>query len=192
MDGSYLADPLTFLVQVLLGAYALALMLRFLLQLTRADFHNPVSQFLVKVTTPLLRPLRRVIPGYRGLDTASLVAVWAVKSLEVLLLLLLAGAAVNPFAALLWSLPEILELCFDILLFAILIQVILSWVSPGGYNPAASLIDSLTAPVMNPLRRLVPPIGGLDLSPMVAVVGLILLEKLLLPPVRLLVSTPFR
>ena len=192
MDGNYLTTPLVFLVQVLFGAYALVLMLRFLLQLTRADFHNPVSQFLVKATTPVLHPVRRFVPGYRGIDTASLVVVWVVKSLELLLVILLTGIVANPLLAFLWALPEILELFIDVFLFAILIQVILSWVNRGGYNPAASLIDSLTAPLMRPLRRRIPPMGGLDFSPMIAIIGLMVLKMLLLPPVQLLVSTPFK
>lgn len=192
MDGSYLTNPLVFLVQVLFGVYALALMLRFLLQLTRADFHNPVSQFLVKVTTPVLHPVRRVVPGYRGVDTASLILVWVVKSLELLLIILLTGIGAPPLIAFLWSLPQVVELAVNVFLFAILIQVVLSWINPAGYNPVAALIESLTAPLIMPLRRRLPPMGGLDFSPMVAMIGLVVLKMLLLPPLQALVGTPFR
>ena len=192
MDGSYLTNPVVFLVRVLFGAYALVLMLRFLLQLTRADFHNPVSQFLVKATTPVLHPVRRFVPGYRGIDTASLILVWVVKSLEILLIILLTGIGTSPLIAILWSLPQIVELAINVFLFAILVQVILSWVNPGGYNPVAPLVESLTAPLIVPLRRRLPPMGGLDFSPMVAMIGLVVLKMLLLPPLQVLVGTPFR
>ncbi|MEW8014486.1 MAG: YggT family protein [Candidatus Sedimenticola endophacoides] len=188
MGGGYLTNPLVFLVQVLCGAYALIVMLRFLLQLVRADFHNPVSQFVVRLTTPLLRPMRRVIPAAGRIDTSSLLLAWLVSAIELLLIMLILGRGMQPLAALLGALPLLTQLAIHIFLFSILIQVILSWVG-GGYNPAASVIHSLTEPLLAPARRLLPPIGGLDLSPMAAMVGLVLLEMLLIPPLEALVAT---
>jgi YggT family protein len=184
MDSSYFTNPLVFLVQLVFGLYALVVMLRFLLQVVRADFYNPVSQFIVKVTTPALNPLRKVIPSIGGKDTASLALAWLVLSLELLLTFLILGQGPQPVLSLLLGIPKLLELVINIFLFAILIQVILSWVSPGNYNPAIGVIHSLTEPLLGPARRMIPPVGGIDLSPMLVMVGLYLLQMLLIPPVR--------
>ncbi|WP_456445198.1 YggT family protein [Thiolapillus sp.] len=187
MGGGYLTNPLVFLVQVLFEAYILVVLLRFFLQLTRSDFYNPLSQFIVKVTSPVLVPLRRVIPGMAGMDTAALVLAWALKALELLIVTALSGAGLHPLFAILGAIPGLVELCINIFLYAIIIQAILSWVNPGTYNPAASLLYSFTAPVLRPVQRFIPPVGGLDLSPMAAILGLILLKMLLIPPLQQLV-----
>lgn len=191
MDSTYLTNPAVFLVQTLFGLYILVVMLRFLLQVTRADFYNPISQFVVKVTAPPLRVLRRFIPGVGGIDLASLVLAWLLKTLELMLVLLILGAGTSLLAAFLWAIPELVDLLFNVFLFAILIQVILSWVNPGGYNPAASLLYHFTEPLLGPARRLLPPIGGLDLSPMLVMIGLYLLKMLLIPLLKLLTGSPF-
>lgn len=188
MDSNYLTNPLVFLVQVIFGLYSMVVLLRFLLQVVRADFYNPVSQFIVKVTTPVLKPLRRIIPGIGGLDISSLLLAWIVKTLELLLVLAISGKGLHFVAASLLAIPDLIELTINIFLFAILIQVILSWVGQGGYNPAVSVIYSLTEPLMRPARRIIPPISGLDLSPMVVMVALYLLEMLLIPPVKVLIN----
>jgi len=192
MGNTYLTNPLVFLIQILFGTYTLVVMLRFLLQLVRADFYNPVSQFIVKATSPLLRPLRRLIPSFRGIDMASIVLMWLVKSAELLLIMLVSGRAVNLLAPLALAIPELVGLAIDVFLYAILIQVILSWVNPGGYNPVIGLIDRLTDPLLQPARRVIPAMGGLDLSPMVVMIGLVLLKMLLLPPLQLLTGSLFR
>lgn len=186
----YLANPIVFLIQTLLGLYAAIVALRFLLQWVRADFYNPMSQFIVRVTTPVLRPLRRVVPGYAGLDLASLVLVWLVKTVELAAVALVAGLG-NPLGALVWSIPALVTLFINIFLFAILIQVVLSWVNPDPYNPAVRLLDRLTAPLLEPARRRIPPISGLDLSPMVVMIALVVLEMLLVPPLNALTRSPF-
>jgi YggT family protein len=190
MDRSYLANPAVFLIQTLLGLYALVVMLRFLLQLLRVDFYNPLSQFVVKLTSPVLRPLRRVIPGYQGIDFSSLVLAWMVKSLEVFLVVWLLRGSPPLLGALIWSLPELCALILNIFLFAVLIQVILSWVNPDPFNPTLGVLRRLTDPLLRPAQRILPPIGGLDLSPMLVVIGLVLLEMLLLPPLKLLTGSP--
>ena len=188
MDPGYLAQPAVFLVKVLFGLYATLVVLRFLLQLVRADFYNPLSQFIVKATRPLLNPLRRVIPGVSGIDIASLVLAWLVITLEQLAILSLAGSGFQPLGAALLAIPELITLFINVFLFAILIQVILSWVNPGGYNPAIALIHSLTEPLLAPVRRRMPDMGGLDLSPMVVMLGLVVLEMLLIPPVKAVIA----
>lgn len=188
MGGSYLTQPAVFLVQVLFGLYATLVVLRFLLQLTRADFYNPLSQFIVRATKPVLNPLRRVIPAVLGLDSASLVLAWIVITLEQLAILGLAGTGFQPTAAALLAIPELVSLIINIFLFAILIGVIISWINPGSYNPVVSLIHSLTEPLLAPVRRRLPDMGGLDLSPMVVMIGLVVLEMLLIPPLKDLIG----
>ena len=188
MGGGYLTQPAVFLVQVLFGLYATLVVLRFLLQLTRADFYNPLSQFIVKATRPLLNPLRRVIPGVSGMDLASLVLAWLLITIEQLAILGLAGAGFQPAAAALLAIPEMISLIINIFLFAKLIHVIMSWVNPGGYNPVIKLIHGLTEPLLAPVRRRMPDMGGLDLSPMIVMIGLVVLEMLLVPPIKELIS----
>lgn len=191
MGSSYLTNPTVFLIQTIFGLYILAVMLRFVLQLVRADFYNPISQFLVKVTAPPLKVLRRFIPGLGGIDLASIVLVWGLKYIELLLILLISGTTLNALAPLLWAIPELIELLINIFLFAVLIQVILSWINPGSYNPASALLHSLTEPLMGPARKILPPVSGLDLSPMLVMIGLVLLKMLLLPPLRMATGSPF-
>lgn len=187
MGAGYLLNPLVFLVDTLFGLYILVVMLRFLLQCTRADFYNPVSQFLVKLTNVPLRPLRRVIPGWGGIDIASLVLMFALQLIALALLLLLSGA--TPTLALLpgllmATLTKLVSLVLYVYVFGIFILVILSWVSPGGYNPVASLLYSITEPLMRPARRMIPPISGIDLSPMAVLLVLYVLRMLIIPPLQ--------
>lgn len=189
MAVSYFTNPLIFLVKTLLGIYATLLMLRFLLQWARADFYNPISQFVVKLTGPVLHPVRRLVPGIRGLDLSALLVTWVVKSLELAVLALLLGLA--PFwLAPLWAIPALIGLVINIFLFAILIRVILSWLNPDPHNPAVALLARLTDPLLLPVQQRLPPLGGIDLSPMVAMIVLVLLQMLLLPPLMALTATP--
>ncbi|NBC13945.1 MAG: YggT family protein [Gammaproteobacteria bacterium] len=191
MTEAYFTNPLIFLVKTLFGLYIALVMIRFLLQWVRADFYNPVSQFVVTLTSPVLRPMRKLIPGYAGVDTASLLLAWLLKSVELALLALLFGLDRNLLLALAWAIPALVSLVISIFLFAILIRVILSWLNPDPFNPAVELLSRLTDPILEPAQRLIPPISGIDLSPMVAMVGLVLLQMLLLPPLRALTGSPF-
>jgi YggT family protein len=190
MSDGYLLRPLIFLIQAGFGFYIVVVMLRLLLQMVRADFRNPISQFVVKLTAPVLRPLRRVIPAMAGYDTSSLVLAWLLKTVELTIIGGLIGAGANPFGALVWTLPSLVSLTINIFLFAVLIVVILSWVGPRGYNPGIEVLDRLTAPLLEPARRLLPPLGGLDLSPMLVMIGLYLLEMLAVPPLMQLTGAP--
>jgi YggT family protein len=191
MSGSYLTNPVVFLIQVIFGLYITLVAIRFLLQWARADFYNPISQFVVKLTSPVLRPLRQVIPGYAGMDLAALVLAWLLKSVELALLVLVLGLNASLFGALGWAIPAVIQLFLNIFLFGILIRVILSWVNPDPYNPAVALLTRLTDPIMRPAQRMIKPIGGIDLSPMVVMIGLVLLEMLLIPPMKWAVGSPF-
>jgi YggT family protein len=182
MGSSYFTNPLEFLIGTLIGLFITAVMLRFLLAMVRADFYNPLTQILVKLTNPALKPLRRLIPGFGGIDIASLLLMLTLQMLALALITLLRGAALHPFGLLLWSIAELLGLLLNIYMFSILIQVVLSWVNPNAYNPAVSLLYSINEPLLAPARRLIPPLSGLDLSPVVVLLGLQLAKMLLLPP----------
>lgn len=189
MNSAYLSTPLVFLIQVVLGFYTLIIMLRFLLQMVHADFHNPVSQFVLTLTSPVLKPLRRYIPGYRGMDSASLLLAWLVKSLEIALILLVSGDA-NVAKALVWAIPALVSLTFMIFTISILVEVILSWFQAGYSHPVARVVHALNAPVMRLARRYVPVISGIDLAPMVAIVALTVLKMLVVPILSQLVGMP--
>ena len=190
MGNGYLTNPAIFLIHTLFGLYALVVMLRLLLQLVRADFHNPASQFIVKITHPALRPLRRFIPPIAGMDGASLVLAWALKAVEFSLILLLLDTNASLVAPLIWAPVALGQMTLNIFLFAIIIQAVLSWINPDPYNPMHQLLHSLTRPVLAPFQRMIPPISGMDLSPMAAIIALYLLQMLLLPPLRYLVGMP--
>jgi len=182
MGGSVLVDAIAFLIRTLFDLYILTVALRFLLQWVRADFHNPISRFLVTVTNPPLKPLRRFIPGIAGKDLSSLVLAVALKAAQISILsLILSGRLPAPLGLLVVSLGETLELVIWIFIIAIFIQVILSWVNPGAYNPATVLIHCLTEPLLAPARRWIPPVGGLDLSPIAVLIFLQLLLILIRP-----------
>lgn len=168
-----------FLVQTVFGFYVLAVMLRFLLQWVRADFYNPLVQFLVRITNPPLLPLRRIVPGYRGLDLAAVVLAFALQLVEVILVALLLGQPLGVGGLLLLTVMELLKLLINIYLWGIIIQVVLSWINPDPRHPAARVLTQLTAPLLRPAQRLLPPISGVDLSPMLVVVALIFVSLLL-------------
>jgi YggT family protein len=166
-----LNDILVYLIQTLLGLFLLAMLLRFLLQLVRADFYNPICQFLVKVSNPLVLPLRKVIPGYAGLDLASLLLAVLLQLLAIVAILLLSGNGIPSLPLLLiWSILGVISLLVNIYFFALLAMIILSWVAPGSNHPAIYLLYQITEPVMAPLRKLLPPMGGLDFSPILVFV----------------------
>ncbi len=182
MNG-YLSSAGGFLVDVLFGLYIGAVMIRFLLQLVRADFYNPVTQFLVKVTNPPLKPLRRVIPGLGGIDLASIVLMVALQMVALLLMALLAGASLAPAGLLVLAIGQLIALLLNIYMWGILIQVILSFVAGSGHNPLVALLHSINEPVLRPARRILPPISGFDLSPILVFIAIGLLKILLVAPI---------
>jgi YggT family protein len=184
MGGPYIGDASTFLVQTLLGLYALIVMLRFLLQLVRADFYNPVSQFVWQATQPVLAPARRVVPPLGGLDTAAIAVMLGVKFTELWLVTAILGIGASLSSLLMLSVAELLALLFNVFLFSILIEVVLSWINPGTAHPVARLVRSLNAPLLRPARRLLPPMSGIDLSPMAVIIALMLASMLLVAPLR--------
>ncbi len=166
------ANAFTFLISTLLDLYITAVLLRLLLQWVRADFYNPLSQFLVKLTNPAIIPLRRGIPSIGRLDTASLVLMITLEIFSVWLAIqlsskVMAWAQIVPFA--------IIKLCMTLLttyFFLIIASVILSWVGQGLRHPFVPLLYQLTEPVLRPIRRVIPPIAGIDLSALFALIAI--------------------
>lgn len=172
--GSAGANALNFLVTTILDLFAFLIMLRFLMQMTRADYYNPVSQFVVKITNPLLVPLRKIIPGIGGQDVAALVLCFLVLVFKFMLLkgINAGDVAAGGWAGTIWlAFVGVISLAFDVFIYTIIALVILSWVAPGGH-PIEGLLRSVTSPVMKPIRKYVPPISGFDLSPLVALIAL--------------------
>jgi len=172
MGGSYLADASVFVVETLFSLYIFIVMVRFVLQLVRADFYNPVSQAIVRLTQPPLKTLRRFVPGFAGVDIASIVLLLGLQMLELWLVQLMLGGSAGLAGLVVLSAARLLEVLIYVFMFSILALVVLSWVQPRSYNPVIGLLNSLSSPVMRPARRLVPPMGGLDLSPIVAFLAL--------------------
>jgi YggT family protein len=184
MGTPYLNNAGIFLIQTLFGFYILAVMLRFLLQWVRADFYNPLAQFLVKLTNPPLLPLRRVIPGLMGLDMAAVVLMLSLQVAELLLIFYLTAHSTKLPGLLLLAVAQLVGLLINVLFWAVIIQAILSWVNPDPYQPAVRLLYQLTEPILRPARRMIPPISGLDLSPILVLVVLHLLKLLLVAPLQ--------
>jgi YggT family protein len=170
-----------YVLQTLGSLYLLIVLLRFMLQLVRANFYNPLCQFAVKATQPLLKPLRRIIPSMFGLDMSSLVlAILVQLALMALTLLLTYGTTGNPLQLLIWSLIGVTALFLKIFFFALIISVILSWVAPGSHNPGAELVNQICEPALAPFRKILPNLGGLDISPILAFMVLKLIDMLVI------------
>ncbi|PZR39644.1 MAG: YggT family protein [Ectopseudomonas oleovorans] len=176
---SGLIEALIYIIQTLGSLYLLIVLLRFILQLVRADFYNPLSQFIVKATQPLVTPLRRIIPGFAGLDLASLVLAILVQLLLMIVTLTLMGYNVGGFILqlLVWSMIGVTSLFLKVFFLALIISVILSWVAPGSYNPGAQLVNQICEPLLAPFRKLLPNLGGLDISPIFAFITINLIDR---------------
>jgi len=181
----YLTNAGVYMISVLFGLYILAVMLRFLLQYVRADFYNPVSQFLVTVTNPALRPLRRWIPGFGGIDWPSIVLLIVLQGVELCLIALFKTGGIPAITGLLVLVTaHLLKLMVWIYFVVIIVQVIISWINPGAYSPFTVLMYQLTNPVIGPVRRIIPPAGGIDWSPLIILIGLNLVLMLLIAPLQ--------
>ena len=184
MGSGYFSNAGVFLIDSLFGLYICAVLLRLLFQLVRADFYNPLCQAIVTVTNPVLRPLRRYIPALRAVDTSSVLLILMLQLLNTFLVALLVGVSPKLGGLLVVALAEIANKTVWIFLGAVIVQIVLSWVAPGGYNPVIRVINDLSEPLLQPARRLLPPLGGLDFSPMLVVLGLNLLLMLAVAPLR--------
>ena len=171
MNGSG-TNALTYLVGTLLDLYITAVLLRLILQWVRADFYNPVCQFLIKVTNPVLVPLRRVIPSIRKLDTASVVLILALEFFSVWIASRISSSPLNLQEIFIFSLMKLAATLLMTYFFLIIATVILSWVGAKLRHPVVPLVYQLTEPVLAPIRRVIPPIAGIDLSPLFALIAI--------------------
>lgn len=176
-------NALFFLIKVLFDLYLGALLLRVLLQLTRADFYNPLSQLVWKVTNPPVQPLRAIVPRYQNLDTAALLVLFVVAAIYIALVSTMLAGGVSVLMLLWFALLKCVVLTINFYTLSLFVQAILSWMGPGGNNPAAALLWSLNEPLLKPVRRFIPPIGGFDLSPLAVMLALQVLIRLVPLPV---------
>ena len=168
-----MANAFGFLISTVTAILLFFFLMRLLLQLSRADFRNPIAKGMIQLTNWLILPLRRVLPPIGRIDTASLVAVIMIAAAGIALELLVAGVGLPPWD--IWLLATLRLMAGKILwlyLIAILIGAVISWVAPGAYSPAQQIVDSLSAPILRPIRRILPIMGGFDFSPLVALIAI--------------------
>ena len=167
---SNLTAALVFIINAVAQLYLFVLLLRLLLPWMGADFRNPIAQAILKITSPVVVPIRRIIPPFGRIDTATVLVAYIIQYLLILVILLIYGQSAGFLAVALTALVDLILLTLRLFVFAIIIRVILSWIAPGGYNPATAIIHTLTDRVLVPFRRIIPPLGGLDLSPLAAII----------------------
>jgi YggT family protein len=175
-----LLDILRYIIETIGTIFLIFVILRFLLQLVRADFYNPFSQAIVKITTPFLKPLRTFIPGIFGIDMASIVLALLVQLIiGELIYLLYFQTFFNPAQLLGWAVLATLNLVTYIGIGCIIIMVISSFVAPYSSNPIIVLARQIIEPLTKPIQKLIPPMGGLDFSVMIVGMGIIIFQKIL-------------
>ncbi len=158
-------DPITFIIRTVGELYAFIVILRFLLQISRADYYNPISQAIVRLTNAPLLPLQKVLPRAGRFDLSALTLALGVKFATLLLIFMMHEQIPNILNLLLFAAIGVVDTTLTILFWAVLASVIISWVAPGSYHPGPQLIQQLTEPLFYLARKVIPPIGGLDLSP---------------------------
>ena len=186
--GNAALEAFSFLIGMVFNLYAMLLALRFVMQMLRVEYYNPLAQFVVKITDPVLKPARRLIPSIRSYDTSSLLLAFLVLFVKLILLklmqtdvLLAAGrgfsAARLDFGSLFFiAIVDLVHLLFNIFIFSMIAQAILSWFPNPSTDAIRSLLMGITDPILRPIRRYVPLIGGLDLSVLVGIIGLFFLQ----------------
>lgn len=176
-----MTQALYFIVKTLAHLYLILFVLRFWLPILRVDFHNPIAQAVLRLTSPLVIPVRRFIPAVGRIDTATVLVAFSIECIVVYLLLALRRATAGFAQVAATSLFELAILSLNMFFFVVLIRIILSWVAPQTYSPVTAMLNTIAEPVLRPFRRLVPPIGGLDISPIFAIVllqaGVIVLQN---------------
>jgi len=189
-------NAIGFILGILFNLYATVVAVRFVMQVVRADYYNPVSQAIVKLTDPLLVPLRRVIPSIKRYDTASLLLVFAVLLLKILVFKFLSLGAVPAIGAsavvaqlpmvkiIMLALLDVIHQFFNVFIFALIIQAILSWMPNSGGNPVQGLVAAIGEPVLRPMRKIIPPLGGLDLTVFFTIIGLFAIRIFLIETLR--------
>ncbi|AIR88537.1 YggT family protein [Pseudomonas cremoricolorata] len=186
-----LSGAAIFVVQTLVSLYLVIVLLRFVLQLVKADFYNPLCQFAVRATQPLLKPIRRIIPSIGGMDTSSLLLAVVLQALLMAFVLMVTyGTFGDILHLLMWALLGVASLFLKIFWVAMIVMVIVSWIAPNSHNPAAELAYQIAEPVLAPFRRIVPNLGGLDISPIFAFIAIQVIQSFVLPPIAAQIGMP--
>ena len=176
-----MSDPFTIILRFVLQVAALLFLLRFVLQAVRASFYNPFCEGIVRFTDPVLRPVRLVLRPYRNLDLASFAVAWVAHIImSVGRFVAAEGMAIDVLFVLSDALYGTLNLVITIFLVAIFVTVVMSWLAPGIYSPASIIAREVAEPLLARVRRFLPPLGGLDLSPMVAILALVMVQSFVL------------
>lgn len=165
-----MSQALYFIIKTLTQLYLLVLLLRFWLPMLGADFRNPLAQGILRITSPLVLPVRRFVPSIGRLDTSTILVAYVIQFLTVLLLLTINGYRADTAPIMVTTLIELAVLSLNLFFFVILIKIILSWVAPHTHNYATALLTTMAEPVLRPFRRIIPSIGGLDISPIFAII----------------------
>ena len=182
MTDGYLSNPLIFIIDTLFFLYMIVVALRLLMPWIHWPSNQPLTQMVIRATQPLVQPLRKVLPAIGKLDTAVLLLLIAIALLKLILISALLGNVPNILALIPFTLAEVFKLFITLFTVTIIIEVVLSWLTPqGSYNPMTELLVRLNAPLLNPVRRILPDMGGIDLSPLIVIIGLQVLQMLVLP-----------
>jgi len=180
-----MGNSVALIFSTLTGIYLLAVLLRFLLQVAKADFYNPVSQAVVKLTDPMVRTLRTFIPGYKGIDFSSLVLAFLVEAAAICALIIIYGGSIPGAGYVItWAFVGVVMFIISIYYYAILASIIMSFVMmfSGNMNPhpLLRLVWQLTEPIMAPVRKVIPPMGGLDFSPIFIFIAIQIIQNFIL------------
>lgn len=162
---NYLVNAGSYLIEALIGLALYAVILRFWMQWVRANFRNPVGQFLVTTTNPVVVPLRRVFPSIGLVDTATVLLAIALAAIKTSLLVVIQGGIPPLLNLLIFSLTEVVRCSLYLFFAALIVSIVASWLNPYNANPLIDIARSIAEPLMAPFRRLIPPIAGLDISP---------------------------
>lgn len=182
MPSTYFSQPILFLIEVLFGLYMAVVALRIIMQWAYWEYHNPLVQLIIRATQMPVKLLRRFVPPLGRWDTATIVLLFALAVVELLLMALFQTSPFSLMAILFLAMARVFSLFTTLFTVSIIIQVILSWIQPrDSYNPVTPLIDKMNKPLLRPIRRLLPVMGGLDLSPLVVLLGIQVLNMLVLP-----------
>ena len=183
MSSTYFAQATIFLVELSFDIFILALILRYLFTVVRIDSFNPLSGLIIKITDPLLKPLRRTIPSYLGVDWPLVLVLFVLQAIEITLVTLVATGGIPALAGLaILTIANLLRMVLYIYLFIILIQVIISWINPNAYSLITKIMQQISTPILNPARKLLPSAGGIDFSPLIILVIINLLMILVVSP----------
>lgn len=189
-------NAIGFILGILFNLYATVVAVRFVMQVVRADYYNPLAQAVVKVTDPLLLPLRRVVPSIKRYDTASLLLVFLVLLAKILVFKFLSLGAVPAIGAsalvsqlpmikiVLLSVLDVIHQFFNVFIYALILQAILSWIPGASGNPVQGMVAAIGEPVLRPLRNLIPPLGGIDLTVFFTIIGLFAIRIFLIGSLR--------